>query len=287
MSLLLSNQQKNDIAELIRKVGDEYIFPHFRKISDGDVSYKDSNIDPVTIIDIKAEKLLKEGLLNIIPESLFIGEELYSTDKSVIDYLDDTTKPVWIVDPIDGTDNFIAGKSGFGIMACLIYKGEIVGSWFYEVSLQRMTLYHAPDFISENGEELTFSYKPMKPFKGLIGKKLHRFPEVQKLKAECQNIILDPLQEPSIVCYREMLLGNVDFLVFKVTYPWDHLPGIAFLKSQGAVACRWSGEDFRFSDVHEGLVVAKNQEVMGVILKEIVAALLRSEDIKGMKSFKG
>lgn len=283
---MLSNKQKNDIETLIRKVGDEYIFPQFRKISETHVDYKDSKNDPVTIVDINAEKILKEGLLNIIPDSLFIGEELYSTDKNILDYLDDKNKPVWIVDPIDGTDNFIAGKPGFGIMACIVYGQEIIGSWLYEVSQKRMTVFYAPDSISENGEKIMSYSQPKKPFRGLIGKKLHRFPEVQRLKEECQDIILDPLQEPSIICYREMLLGNIDFLVFKVTYPWDHLPGIAFLKSQGCVVSRWSGEDFRLSDVHEGLVVSKNQEIAGVVLEEIVGVLLRSEDIKGMKSFK-
>jgi fructose-1,6-bisphosphatase/inositol monophosphatase family enzyme len=283
---MLSNKQKDDIEELIRKVGDECILPHFRRISDDDVSYKDSNIDPVTAVDIEAEKLLKEGLLHILPGSLFVGEELYSTDKSIIQYLNDEDKPVWIVDPIDGTDNFIAGKLGFGIMACLVYKGEIVGSWLYEVSQQRMTLYYAPDFILENGKKLTSSYEPMKPFKGLIGKKLHRFPEVQNLKAECQEVILDSLQGPSIICYREMLLGHIDFLIFKVTYPWDHLPGIAFLKSQGAVISRWSGEDICLSDINEGLVVARNPEVMKVVLEKIVSILLESEEVAGMKSFK-
>ncbi|MCK5374512.1 MAG: hypothetical protein KAJ40_04450 [Alphaproteobacteria bacterium] len=120
----------------------------------------------------------------------------------------------------------------------------------------------------------------------MIGKKLHSFPEVQKLKQKHQDIILNRIDEPSIVTYRQLLLGQIDFLIFKVTYPWDHLPGIAFLKHNNAVISRWSGAPFEFSDTHEGLVIARNQEIMDTLLGKIIAPLLQSEKIVNMQSFK-
>lgn len=283
---MLSNKQKDDIEGLIRKVGDECILTHFRKISETDISYKESDTDPVTVTDREAEKLLREGLLNIIPDSFFIGEELYATDKNILSYLKQNNKPVWVVDPIDGTDNFIKGKSGFGIMVCLIVGGEIIASWLYEVTLKCMTAYYAPKFIYENGVEIFPKLSLNRPLSGLIGKKLHKFTAVQKIQAESSNIILGPAQEPSIISYHQMLCGSIDFLIFKVTYPWDHLPGIAILKACGAVVSRWSGEPFSFLDVHEGLIIAKNKEVIDIVLENVVKPLSESVDIAEMKSFR-
>lgn len=283
---MLNQSQKNDVEELIRHVGDECIFNYFKRITDSDISYKESNMDPVTIADREAEKLLQEGLLKILPESLFIGEELYAIDQNIISFLDQGKKPVWVVDPIDGTDNFINGQSGFGVMVCLVFQGDIVASWLYEVTLKRMTSYYAPQSLYENGLEIIQKRDVNGPLRGLIGKKLHRFPVVQKLKEECREIILEPAQEPSLICYHQMLVGSIDFLVFKVTYPWDHLAGIALLKPSGAVTLRWSGEPFLISDIDKGLVVARNSDVMNLVLEKIAGPLLQSEDIAEMKSFK-
>lgn len=281
-----SKTERNKIEKLIKDVGDNCIFSYFQNLKNADVAFKESHNDPVTVADQKAEQLLKIGLLELLPNSLFVGEETYAENKNLLNFLRQSEKPVWIVDPIDGTDNFIAGRTGFGIMACLVERGKIVGSWLYEVTSKRMTAYYAPNEIWENGQ--TFKMKPSSglPYKGLIGKKLHRFPEVQKLKEESADILIDPALEPSIVSYREMLLGKIDFLVFKVTYPWDHLPGIAFLQSCGAQVRRWNGEPFEFSDTHEGLIISRNEEIMNIVQDIVIKPLMRSDEILKMTSFR-
>eukprot|EP00439_Symbiodinium_sp_Y106_P000162 s3961_g1.t1 len=70
------------------------------------VLWKDaSSIDPVTATDRDNEKLVVEGLKSAFPSHLVIGEEaaaaLGSTPKL-------TDAPTWIVDPIDGTTNFVS-----------------------------------------------------------------------------------------------------------------------------------------------------------------------------------
>ncbi|XP_018578365.1 inositol monophosphatase 1 [Anoplophora glabripennis] len=67
------------------------------------IEVKSSEIDLVTETDQQVEKLLIDGLSNHFPEHKFIGEESVSGgSQSVL-----TDAPTWIIDPIDGTMNFV------------------------------------------------------------------------------------------------------------------------------------------------------------------------------------
>ena len=84
-----------------------------------DVEIKDDN-SPVTLADKNADKVIREYLHNKYPEYAFLTEE--STDNKERlnnDY-------VWIVDPVDGTKDFVARDGGFTTNIALAYKHEAV-----------------------------------------------------------------------------------------------------------------------------------------------------------------
>ena len=87
--------------------------------TDFDVEIKDDN-SPVTLADKNADKVIREYLHNKYPEYAFLTEE--STDNKERlnnDY-------VWIVDPVDGTKDFVAKDGGFTTNIALSYKHEAV-----------------------------------------------------------------------------------------------------------------------------------------------------------------
>ncbi len=283
---MLNQRQKGDVENLLRNVGDECIFPYFNNLREADVLFKDSKSDPVSIADKEAEGLLQKGLLSILPKSLFIGEELFEEKPAILDYLNQDDLPVWVVDPIDGTNNFVSGDESFGTMVCLVIAGKIVSSWFYEVCTKKMTVFHEGSPITINGKLHEPPSHCEKPFTGKIGRKLYRYPEIQNIKATTPDIEFDIAKLPSVITYHRILTGDLDFLVFKITYPWDHLPGIALVSENGSIFSRWSGEPFQFSDVHEGLVVARNQEIMDLVLEQIIQPLIRSKEVLKLKPAK-
>ncbi len=280
---MLNERQKNEIENLIRNVGDQCIYPYFNNLREEDISFKQSKSDPVSIADKKAEKLLQKGLLSILPESFFIGEELFEERPKILDYLKQNDVPVWVVDPIDGTNNFVSGCEGFGIMIGLIFAGEIGSSWFYEICTKRMTILHKGSSITVNGKSLKRSSFCKKPFTGKIGRKLFQYSKVQNIKATSSDIIMDIAKQPSIITYHDILTGDLDFLIFKLTYPWDHLPGIALVSTNGAIFSRWNGEPFQLTDIHEGLVVARNREIMDLVLEQVIKPLSRYPEIFKLK----
>ncbi len=108
--------------------------------------------DFVTHIDKGAEKRIVERLSELLPEAGFIAEE--GTSKKVGERYN------WIIDPIDGTTNFIHGLSPHSISIALRDKEEIVLGVVYEIGLKEC-LYSwkgAPAY--PNGTEINVSTAP-------------------------------------------------------------------------------------------------------------------------------
>jgi myo-inositol-1(or 4)-monophosphatase len=81
----------------------------------------------VTNIDKTAEEMLVKGLRKILPGSGFIAEEGTSNFRDEIYN--------WVIDPIDGTTNFIHGLPPFAISVALMEKNEVIIGVIYEIGL--------------------------------------------------------------------------------------------------------------------------------------------------------
>lgn len=83
----------------------------------------------VTEIDVWLEKILIKHLLEIIEDASIIGEEssfIHDQDIQVA-----AKGWTWIIDPIDGTNNFINGLDYFATVIALAYQQEIVAGWIF------------------------------------------------------------------------------------------------------------------------------------------------------------
>lgn len=112
-----------EVIDCAKTVG-EFIRTERKTFSYSNVEVKGLN-DLVSYVDKTSEKLLVEKLSLIFPEAGFIVEE--NTKSEIKDYN-------WIVDPLDGTTNFIHGIPCYAISIALEYKGEIMIGVVYEVA---------------------------------------------------------------------------------------------------------------------------------------------------------
>ena len=71
----------------------------------------------------ESEALLATGLRAIDPHARVIGEEAYASDPTLLD--DIGTGRLWLVDPLDGTNNFAAGRTPFGMIVALVEDGVV------------------------------------------------------------------------------------------------------------------------------------------------------------------
>lgn len=81
----------------------------------------------VTYVDKAAETMLVKGLRKILPESGFITEEGTNTEKGV--------QYNWIIDPLDGTTNYIHGLPPYAVSVALMEHNELVIGVIYEMGL--------------------------------------------------------------------------------------------------------------------------------------------------------
>ncbi|RXN86778.1 3'(2'),5'-bisphosphate nucleotidase CysQ [Achromobacter aloeverae] len=88
---------------------------------------------PQTLADRRAEKILIEGLGRLTPDIPIIAEEAYEAGANAVqDWF-------WLVDPLDGTREFISRNGQFTVNAGLIYKGQPILGAVYAPALK--TLY--------------------------------------------------------------------------------------------------------------------------------------------------
>jgi|SRR5690606_8910465 len=102
----------------------------FREVENLQVSAKGPG-DFVTRADREAERIIKEELMGGRPTYGWLGEETGETAGQ------DPTRR-WIVDPLDGTTNFLHGMPHWAISIALEHKGEIVSAVVYDPAKDEM-----------------------------------------------------------------------------------------------------------------------------------------------------
>ena len=121
---MLSDQQISDIILLIENAGREIL-----KI----YSYKEFNIrikednSPVTLADLASDEIIKSGLTEITP-----GIPVFSEETKEIDF-DQRSQwnPLWILDPLDGTKEFISKNNEFCISLALVFDQKPVAGFIH------------------------------------------------------------------------------------------------------------------------------------------------------------
>lgn len=124
------------VAEIIREVSATEILPRFGRLGDGEIVEKGPG-DLVTVADKASEQALSVRLTALLPGSRVVGEEAVFEDPGVLDVLDGPD-PVWIIDPIDGTENYANANARFTVLVALARDGELQASWIYEPYFDRM-----------------------------------------------------------------------------------------------------------------------------------------------------
>ncbi|MEN0053934.1 MAG: inositol monophosphatase family protein [Mucilaginibacter sp.] len=137
----------NQVTEVAKQAGD--FIRQERKTFDPDkIEYKGLN-DLVSYVDKNAEKIIVEGLRKILPEAGFITEEKTTTTLG--------ERYNWIIDPLDGTTNFIHGLPAFSVSIALKEYDKLVLGVVYEIN-QDECFYASKDTPAYlNGKEIGVS----------------------------------------------------------------------------------------------------------------------------------
>lgn len=246
------------VPALLAEAAGELIAPRFRGLHAGDIEEKAPG-ELVTIVDREVEAKLSPALESLLRGSRVVGEEACATQPSLIAGLDHGH--VWLLDPLDGTGNFIAGRPEVAILLALLRRGETVASWMLDPL--DGTLYTAQQGAGAwcDGERVQASGADgVRPLKGIVKTRFLPPGVKERVIARCASL---EDQQPGTNCtaadYPAITGGASDFALYWRTLPWDHAPGVLFLTEAGGHAARLDGTPFRAHEKRPGLLAASDK----------------------------
>lgn len=243
------------VHALMREAAETVILPHYRKLTSAEIVSKSPG-DVVTVADKEAELLLAEGLARLLPEAVIVGEEAADADPALFDRLGDAL--CWIIDPIDGTNNYAAGTPPFGVMVALAEAGETIAGWIYDPLSGRLC--HAQRGAGAwIGDDRVIAIPtgrvPAVAAISLVFMDPARREAMKALVAPHYTVVDIP--RCAAEQYPRLVLGENDVSIFERTLAWDHAAGVLFLNEAGGKAARPDGRAYRVDEAHlPGLIGA-------------------------------
>ena len=252
------------VVDLLRAAAQAEILPRFRKLQPGAIRSKTGPNDLVTEADVNAELMITAGLHEMFPGCVVVGEEATSVDETLLDRLA-TAELAFVVDPVDGTSNFVAGLPLFGVMAAAVSHGAVVAAAIHDpigddtaVALRGQGAWiHARD-----GSATRLHVSAPRPPTEMTGCISWRYMAPSMQQVVVRNMVqLAGVADYRCAAhqYRMLAAGHCDYQVFNRLMPWDHLPGWLLHQEAGGYAAHFDGSPYRPGDLSGGLICTPDQ----------------------------
>ena len=219
-----------------------------------------SDNTPVSNGDLEVNKLIIEKLKTITPSIPIISEET-SDNKST-----NNLKDFWLVDPIDGTYDYINNLDEFTINAGLIINKEPVAGLIYAPALKRMFYSFGPNLSFEISNGKTSKLECSKNFNK---EKIKFVSYSNKLKPEIENIhkrlgVKEYVRMKSSLKFCVIAAGEYDGYVAEPrACEWDIAAGHAILKNAGGVVTDFNNEEIKYGkkDFRNPSLILKSKNI--------------------------
>lgn len=261
------------VGDIIRHVASTAIMPRFQQLVAASIVEKSPG-EVVTIVDHESEELLGRGLSAILPSARVIGEEACSSDPNLLEGIDKDL--VWIVDPLDGTANFAAGREPFGVIVALANDGMTMAAWLYLPVSDRMY------FASHGGgatvreadgsvRQLTVAEPGALPVATFATQFMSPELRANVIDNGNQHYELQPIPRCAAAHYPRLCEGDYDIALFQRTLPWDHAAGALLLTQAGGHVARWDGSPYSFHDNGLGILAATSRQLWDEVADRLFA----------------
>ncbi|CCK26356.1 inositol monophosphatase [Streptomyces davaonensis JCM 4913] len=239
-------RRSSDVEEAVRQAAALEIMPRWRRLAAHEVDQKSGPHDLVTDADRKAEQYLTAALGALLPGSVVVGEEAVHADPTTYGALQGAA-PVWIVDPVDGTRQFVNGDPGFCTLVALVQHGELLASWTYAPARDQLATAIRGKGAYLDGEHL-HSGTP-DPGRDLRVATSHPDYTTDDQKHALRGLWTDGVSPRPCgsagLEYLAIARGELDAVGFSWEAAWDHAAGLLLVEEAGGAHLTVSGEPFR------------------------------------------
>ena len=239
------------IAQLISDVGDKVVLPRFKHLASGDVGEKQPG-DYVTVADLEAESRMTSALKQRYPKATVIGEESIAADPNLLGRIE-TDPHVWLIDPLDGTGNFVSGNPDFGMMLTELMSGSATRSWIWQPVHRHMYVARLHGGVWKDGVRVWRARPQNSQLNGASSAAYMNL-------SPGPSLTVFPMKGACAVDYPDIIDGRSDFLIHNGRNAWDHFPGMLMLEELQGVVRFADGEAFSVAPVSRYRLVAAASE---------------------------
>ena len=248
-----------EVVGLLRTTAKAEIMPRFRKLRPDMVREKSSPSDLVTEADVAAEEVITRGLDRLFPGCLVVGEEACAADPALLGRLADADM-AFVVDPIDGTANYVAGLPLFGVMAAAVVGGQVVAAAIHDPvgDTTATALRGGGAWMADAAGDRTRLRvaAPVAPaaMAGCVSWRYMREPMRSTVLRNMVGLGVSCDYRCAAHQYRMLAAGHADYMVFNRLLPWDHLPGWLLHQEAGGFSAQFDGAPLRPTIMTGGLI---------------------------------
>ncbi|HYH23503.1 MAG TPA: inositol monophosphatase family protein [Azospirillum sp.] len=258
------------VSSVIREVAETAILPYFRKLSEGQVREKTGPTDLVTIADEAGERALTPRLVDLLPGSVVVGEEAASADSAVLDRLSGDA-PVWVIDPVDGTLNFAAGRATFAVIVALVQGGRTVAGWIHDPCGQRTAVAVVGEGAWMDGRRMRVAAPaPLNTMRGAASTRFCAEGVGQRIMEGLMGMgghvsLLSAAHE-----YLCLITGETHFSLYHRLMPWDHAAGVLLHAEAGGHSALANGTPYRPTLTDGSLLMAPDEASWRAVRKGLI-----------------
>ncbi len=228
-----------------------------------DVNAKEGHANFVTEYDVRVQNKIQSGLKEILPGSGFYGEEGKHLDFPKNEY-------VFIVDPIDGTTNFLKGLNMSAIAISLVRNMERIYGLVYNPFTDEMFTAFKGEGAFLNRRRIRVSSAPLDKGVILFGTSPYyadltrsAFDKAYAYMDKCIDVRRFGSAELDL-CY--VACGRAEMYFEPLIQPWDYAAGSLVVEEAGGIVTQWDGTQFDITKACS--CVARTRNVSADILKE-------------------
>jgi myo-inositol-1(or 4)-monophosphatase len=261
----MTDTERADLAVRAANAGAQVALESFRK--NVTVETKSGKTDFVTQTDRDAQRRVVEIIREESDEPI-VGEEADALKQVPED------GSAWVVDPIDGTSNFVRGLRIWGTSVAVVRDGKpVVGATVlpalsdtYRAGAEGVTLNGDPVGVSDREDPETFAVAPIlieydqsEKYATTVGALAERFGDLRRFG--CSQATLAAVAGGSL----EAAITNVEMS------PWDTVAGVHMIRQAGGRVTNLTGDPWRHDS--DGLVASN-----GVAHEEVLSATRTAEE---------
>ncbi|WP_025560580.1 inositol monophosphatase family protein [Sphingomonas sp. UNC305MFCol5.2] len=243
-----------EVSALLRTVAAQVVVPRFRALAGHEVTVKSAG-EIVTIADREAEFRLHDGLATLGLGARIVGEEATERDPALLDDVGEGL--VWLIDPLDGTANFAAGRAPFGMMIALVEDGSPVAGWMFDPLSGRLC--HAARGLGATCDGAVVRARPTgaERLRAALGTHFLNPGLRERVHAHAdRHLAVVPVPRCAAESYPRLVFGSDDVALFQRILPWDHAAGALFLTEAGGRITHWDGTRYRVGGRGIGVLAA-------------------------------